>query len=97
MDTIPTTRAERELPDLIQRATAGETIIMEAPSGERVRLEPVHEVAWWLTDAPSLRAATRLLIKARENQVFVGAASCWEIAMKVRSGNGARRRPWCPA
>jgi antitoxin (DNA-binding transcriptional repressor) of toxin-antitoxin stability system len=41
MDTIPTTRAERELPDLIHRASAGETIVIEAPSGERVRLEPL--------------------------------------------------------
>ena len=41
MDTIPTTKAERELPDLIHRAAAGETIIIEAPSGERVRLEPL--------------------------------------------------------
>ena len=41
MDTIPTTRAERELSDLIDRAAAGETIIIEAPSGERVRLEPL--------------------------------------------------------
>jgi hypothetical protein len=41
MDTIPTARAERELPDLIHRATVGETIVIEAPSGECVRLEPV--------------------------------------------------------
>jgi hypothetical protein len=45
MDTIPTTKAERELPDLIHRAASGETIILEAPSGERVRLEPLHELA----------------------------------------------------
>ncbi|HEY7550139.1 MAG TPA: hypothetical protein VH913_11560 [Hyphomicrobiaceae bacterium] len=45
MDTIPTTRAERELPDLIHRAAAGETIIIEAPSGERVRLEPVSRAS----------------------------------------------------
>jgi hypothetical protein len=44
MDTIPTTRAERELQDLIHRAAAGETIIIEAPSGERVRLEPLPEL-----------------------------------------------------
>jgi len=43
MDTIPTARAQRELPDLIHRAAGGETIILEAPSGERVRLEPVAE------------------------------------------------------
>jgi antitoxin (DNA-binding transcriptional repressor) of toxin-antitoxin stability system len=45
MDTIPTTKAERELPALIHRAAAGETIIIEAPSGERVRLEPLPEIA----------------------------------------------------
>ena len=44
MDTIPTTKAEQELPDLIHRATSGETIIIEAPSGERVRLEPLPEL-----------------------------------------------------
>jgi antitoxin (DNA-binding transcriptional repressor) of toxin-antitoxin stability system len=43
MDTIPTNRAERELSELIHRAASGETIILEAPSGERVRLEPVEE------------------------------------------------------
>jgi hypothetical protein len=41
MDTVPTNRAERELADLIHRAASGETIIIEAPSGERVRLEPM--------------------------------------------------------
>jgi hypothetical protein len=41
MDTITLDRAERELPELIHRATVGETIIVEAPSGERVRLEPL--------------------------------------------------------
>jgi len=45
MDTIPTTRAERELPDLIHRAASGEIIVIEAPSGERVRLEPLPEQA----------------------------------------------------
>lgn len=41
MDTIPLNAAEQELSQLIHRATVGETIIIEAPSGERVRLEPV--------------------------------------------------------
>ena len=41
MDTIPTSMAERELPGLIHRAASGETIVLEAPSGERVRLEPL--------------------------------------------------------
>jgi antitoxin (DNA-binding transcriptional repressor) of toxin-antitoxin stability system len=43
MDTISTTKAERELPDLIHRAATGETIIIEAPSGERVQLAPLRE------------------------------------------------------
>ena len=45
-----------------------------------------HVLVWWLTDAPDLPARMRPLIKARENNVFVSAASCWEIAIKVRSG-----------
>jgi len=45
LDTIPATRAERELLDLIHRATAGETIVIEAPSGERVRLEPLTQAS----------------------------------------------------
>ena len=45
-----------------------------------------HVLVWWLTDASELPAKMRPLIKARENAVFVSAASCWEIAIKVRSG-----------
>lgn len=43
MDTIPTSRAQRELPELIHRAAAGETIVLEAPSGERVKLSPLPD------------------------------------------------------
>jgi PIN domain nuclease of toxin-antitoxin system len=45
-----------------------------------------HVLVWWLTDSPDLPAAMHPLIKARQNEVFVSAASCWEIAIKVRSG-----------
>ena len=45
-----------------------------------------HVLVWWLTDAADLPANMRALIKARENNVFVSAASCWEIAINVRSG-----------
>ena len=51
----------------------------------RVLLD-THVLVWWLTDAPDLPARMRPLIKDRENDVFVSAASCWEIAIKVRSG-----------
>lgn len=44
MDTVPTSKAEDELPLLIHRAVAGETIVIESPSGERVRLEPLPKV-----------------------------------------------------
>ena len=44
METIPTSKAERELPGLIDRAASGETIVIEAPSGLRVKLEPVPVV-----------------------------------------------------
>jgi PIN domain nuclease of toxin-antitoxin system len=45
-----------------------------------------HVLVWWLTDVADLSAHMRGIIKARENAVFVSAASCWEIAIKVRSG-----------
>jgi PIN domain nuclease of toxin-antitoxin system len=45
-----------------------------------------HVLVWWLTDAPDLPSSMRGLIASRENTVFVSAASCWEIAIKVRSG-----------
>ena len=51
----------------------------------RVLLD-THVLVWWLTDAPSLPAHMRPLISARGNEVFVSAASCWEIAIKVRLG-----------
>ena len=44
MHTISTAKAERGLPGIIHRAATGETIIIEAPSGERVRLEPLPEL-----------------------------------------------------
>jgi PIN domain nuclease of toxin-antitoxin system len=43
-------------------------------------------LVWWLTDSPSLPESVRPLITSRETTVFVSAASCWEIAIKVRSG-----------
>ncbi len=45
-----------------------------------------HVLAWWPKDAPQLAAQHRDLIKALENEVLVSAVSCWEIAIKVRTG-----------
>lgn len=44
MDVIPLEKAGRDLPDLIHRASGGETIVIESPSGERVRLLAVPTV-----------------------------------------------------
>ncbi len=41
MDTIPTNVAERELAELIHRASSGESIVLVSPTGERARLEPL--------------------------------------------------------
>lgn len=45
METIPTSKAERELAVLVDRAIAGESIVIEAPSGDLVRLQPVPKPA----------------------------------------------------
>lgn len=45
-----------------------------------------HIIVWWLTDDPDLPAHMRDLIRPRANEVYVSAASCWEIAIKVRAG-----------
>ena len=45
-----------------------------------------HVLVWWLTDAAELPAHMRDLITTADNDVFVSAVSCWEIAVKVRAG-----------
>jgi PIN domain nuclease of toxin-antitoxin system len=55
-----------------------------------------HVLVWWLTDAPNLPAVMRPLIRAHENEVFVSAASCWEIAIKVRLGKWSEAKGLVP-
>lgn len=50
-----------------------------------------HTLLWVLSDLPRLRESARELIADRQNDVFVSAASAWEIAIK--SGTGALRAP----
>jgi PIN domain nuclease of toxin-antitoxin system len=45
-----------------------------------------HVLVWWLTDAAELPGHMRELITTADNDVFVSAVSCWEIAVKVRAG-----------
>lgn len=45
-----------------------------------------HIFLWWLFDDPRLPAGIRRFIKNRNNDVFVSAASVWEITTKYRLG-----------
>jgi len=45
-----------------------------------------HALLWWLADDPALPSQARKLIRARSNNIFVSAASAWEIATKSRIG-----------
>jgi PIN domain nuclease of toxin-antitoxin system len=51
----------------------------------RVLLD-AHALLWWLADAPELIASARTLIADPANEVFVSAATVWEIAIKRALG-----------
>lgn len=45
-----------------------------------------HALLWWLTDDETLKLEATNAIKDPGSQVFVSAASVWEIAIKENSG-----------
>ena len=45
-----------------------------------------HALLWWQTDDARLSAPARAAIADEANEVFVSAASAWEIATKLRIG-----------
>ena len=51
----------------------------------RVLLD-THALLWWLSGDPSLPLPARAVIADPDNEVFVSAASAWEIATKHRLG-----------
>jgi PIN domain nuclease of toxin-antitoxin system len=51
----------------------------------RVLLD-THALLWWLNDGDELPSTARRVIGRDGNEVFVSAASGWEIATKVRLG-----------
>ncbi len=51
----------------------------------RVLLD-THTFLWWVADAPPLSRAAREAIRDPANDIFVSAASAWEIATKFRIG-----------
>ena len=42
---------------------------------------------WWLDDNPALGQQAKALISDGRNQVFISAATVWEIAIKRQKGN----------
>jgi len=45
-----------------------------------------HAFLWWNLDDPQLSASARAIIGDGQNEIFVSAASAWEIAIKVGKG-----------
>ncbi len=45
-----------------------------------------HVLLWWLADAPILGKKIRKLIADPRNEVFVSAATSWEISIKKSTG-----------
>lgn len=45
-----------------------------------------HVFLWWITDDPRLSPRVRKIIRNGKNELFLSAASGWEIAIKARLG-----------
>lgn len=45
-----------------------------------------HALIWWWTGSPYLPPAVREMIENEDNEIFVSAASAWELATKHRIG-----------
>lgn len=45
-----------------------------------------HTFLWWITDDPQLSPRVREIVSDGENELFLGAASGWEIAIKAKLG-----------
>ncbi|MBS1828203.1 MAG: type II toxin-antitoxin system VapC family toxin [Acidobacteria bacterium] len=45
-----------------------------------------HALLWWVQDDPQLSSKARDTIASFRNEIYVSAASAWEIATKVRIG-----------
>jgi len=59
----------------------------------RVLLD-THAFLWWIADDERLTAQARAAIASGENEVFVSAASAWEIITKSRLGRLPIPEPW---
>ncbi|MET0171689.1 MAG: type II toxin-antitoxin system VapC family toxin [Agrobacterium vaccinii] len=46
-----------------------------------------HALLWWLSDDPQLSQEARAIIANPQNEIYVSAASAWEIATKFSKGH----------
>lgn len=51
-----------------------------------------HALLWWWTDDPQLSSSARAVIETQTNEIWVSAASAWEIATKYRLGKLSEAR-----
>jgi PIN domain nuclease of toxin-antitoxin system len=51
----------------------------------RVLLD-THTFLWWVVDNPQLPKSARKIIADGKNEVFLSAASCWEVVIKAQLG-----------
>ena len=51
----------------------------------RVLLD-THAFLWWVADSRKLSASAHTAVGDEDNEIFVSAASAWEIATKYRLG-----------
>ncbi len=45
-----------------------------------------HVAVWWLSDPSQIKSPTRSAIQDPANQVFLSAASVWELSLKISKG-----------
>jgi PIN domain nuclease of toxin-antitoxin system len=45
-----------------------------------------HALVWWLNDSPKLSVTARAAVGEANNDIYVSAATAWELAAKVRKG-----------
>jgi PIN domain nuclease of toxin-antitoxin system len=45
-----------------------------------------HVLLWWAADDPRLGTAARLEINAPRNEIYISAATVWELAIKAVAG-----------
>lgn len=45
-----------------------------------------HVLIWWLTDDPTLSAKARVVLASDKSELYLSAASLWEMRIKQRKG-----------